>query len=162
MGAFSEKSRGFTLYELLIVMAILSIMGTMGTVSLLGFKQRSQLSGMANILKADLNRGKILAAKHKSYVVLQIHETSYEMFLDNGAGEATSGDWVREGKELQVAKRDLAPSLSIDSNFPSDHLRLRGSGRIRPGTIIVQSRSGKHIKLVINAVGRIRLVDGVS
>ena len=162
MVAFSGKSRGFTLYELLIVMAILSIIGTMGTVSLLRFKQRSQLSGMANILKADLNRGKILAAKYKSYVVLQIHETSYEMFLDNGAGEATPGDWIREGKELQVAKRDLAPSLSIFSNFPGDHLRLRGSGRIRPGTIIVQSRSGKHIKLVINAVGRVRLVDGMS
>ena len=84
MGAFSGKSRGFTLYELLIVMAILSIMGTMGTVSLLGFKQRSQLSGMANILKSDLNRGKILAAKYKSYVVLKIHENFYEMFLDNG------------------------------------------------------------------------------
>mgnify|MGYP001829005373 FL=1 len=162
MKAFYGKSRGFTLYELLIVMAILSIMGTMGTVSLIGFKQRSQLSGTANILKSDLNRGKILAAKYKSYVVLQIHENFYEMFLDNGAGEATSGDWVREGKELQVAKRDLAPSLSIDSNFPGDHLRLRGSGRLRPGTIIVQSRSGKHIKLVINAVGRVRLVDGVS
>ena len=159
---FSRKSRGFTLYELLIAMAMLSIMGTMGTVSLLRFKQRSQLSGMANILKSDLNRGKILAAKYKSYVVLQIHETSYEMFLDNGAGEATSGDWVREGKELQVVKRDLAPSLSIDSNFPGDHLRLRGSGRIRPGTITVQSRSGKHIKLVIYAVGRVRLADGVS
>ena len=156
------KSRGFTLYELLIVMAILSIMGTMGMVSLLGFKQRSRLSGMANILKSDLNRGKILAAKHKSYVVLQIHENFYEMFFDNGAGEATSGDWVREEEELQVAKRDLAPSLSIDSNFPGDHLRLRGSGRIRPGTITVQGRSGKHIKLVINAVGRVRLVDGVS
>ena len=162
MLVFSRKSRGFTLYELLIVMAILSIMGTMGTVSLLGFKQRSQLLGMANILKADLNRGKILAAKYKSYVVLQIHETSYEMFLDNGAGEATSGDWIREGGELQVAKRNLAPSLSIFSNFPGDHLRLRGSGRIRPGTITVQSRSGKHIKLVINAVGRVRLVDGMS
>ena len=162
MVAFSEKSRGFTLYELLIVMAILSIMGTMGTVSLLGFKQRSQLSGMANILKSDLNRGKILAAKYKSYVVLQIHETSYEMFLDNGAGEATPSDWIREGKELQIAKRDLAPSISIYSNFPGDHLRLRGSGRIRPGTITVQSRSGKHIKQVINAVGRVRLVDGVS
>ena len=162
MGAFSEKSRGFTLYELLIVMAILSIMGTMGTVSLLRFKQRSQLSGTANILKSDLNRGKILAAKYKSYVVLQINETSYEIFLDNGAGEATPGDWVREGKELQVAKRDLAPSLSMISNFPGDHLRLRGSGRIRPGTITVQSRSGKHIELVINAVGRVRLVVGVS
>ncbi len=156
MGAFSEKSRGFTLYELLIVMAILSIMGTMGTVSLLSFKQKSQLSGMANILKSDLNRGKILAAKYKSYVVLQIHETSYEMFLDNGAGDAASGDWIREEEELQVAKRDLAPSISIFSNFPGDHLRLRASGRIRPGTITVLGRSGKHIKLVINAVGRVR------
>ena len=157
MGPFSRKSKGFTLYELLIVMAILSIMGTMGTVSLLGFKQRSQLSGMANILKSDLNRGKILAAKYKSYVVLQIHETSSEMFLDNGAGDATSGDWVREKEELQVAKRDLAPSLSIYSNFPGDHLRLRGSGRIRPGTFSLENKSGARVKVVINAVGRVRI-----
>ncbi len=157
MGAFSRNSSGFTLYELMVVLAIVSIMGTMGTVSLLSFKQRSQLSGMANIIKSDINRGKILAAKYKSYVVLQIHEEYYEVFLDNGAGEATPGNWIREGGEVRIARRQIASVLSVDSNFPGDHLRLRSSGRIRPGTISVQSRSGKRIDVVVNAVGRIRL-----
>ena len=86
---------GFTLYEMCIVLAILSIMATMGTISLLGFKEKTQLTAMADTIKADLNRGKILAAKHKSYVVLQFSDGFYEMFMDNGAGEeATPANWV--------------------------------------------------------------------
>jgi len=148
---------GFTLYELLIVIAIVSIMSTLGTVSLISFKQRTQLSGLANTIKADLNQGKILAAKHKSCVVLQISDTFYELFLDNGAGEATPADWLRQGREKRIARREIESGLDLSSNFPGDHLRLRGSGRIRPGTISLSTTGGKGIDVVINAVGRIRL-----
>lgn len=152
-----NRDRGFTLYELMMVLAIMSILGSIGTVSLLGFKQKTQLSGLAQLLKSDLNRGKILAAKHKSYVVLQIHDGFYEMFLDNGAGEAIPADWIRQGGEKLIARREVTSSLALDSNFPGDHLRLKANGRIRPGTIRVEGRAGKCIDVVINAVGRIRL-----
>ncbi len=88
---------GFTLYELLIVLAIMSIMATIGTLSLFGFKQRAQLSGLANVIKSDINRAKIIATRQKSYVVFQIHDGFYELFVDNGAGDATPGDWLRGG-----------------------------------------------------------------
>ena len=149
---------GFTLYELCIVLAIVSILSTIATISLLGLKEKTQLSGLANLIKSDLNRGKVLAAKHKSYVVLQLHDDHYEMFVDNGAGEATPGDWVREGGETRIVRREIAPPLSVASNFPGDHLRLPGIGRIRPGTISLSGRAGRRIDVVVNAVGRVRLV----
>ena len=156
----SNKS-GFTLLELMTVIAIMSIMATFGTVSLLGFKQRHQVAGLANLIKSDLNRAKIIAAKYKGPVVLQIHSDSYELFLDNGAGEATSEDWQKEGEELGIASREIAPGVALNSNFPGNHLRLRHSGRIRPGTFTIQSKSGTCIKVVVNAVGRVRL-DHIS
>jgi len=152
-----RRNYGFTLYELLIVIAVLSIMSTMGTISLLSFKQRTQLLGLANTIKSDLNQGKILAAKYKSYVVLQMRDSDYELFVDNGAGAATPGDWIREGKERRIARREIDPTLALHSNFPGDHLRLRSGGRIRPGTISLSGRGGERIDVVINAVGRIRL-----
>lgn len=148
---------GFTLYELMIVLAILSIIGTIGTVSLIGMKQRMQLSGLANVLKSDLNRGKIIAARQKSYVVLQIHDGFYELFVDNGAGGATPGDWLREGAEVRLARREIAESLSLASNFPGDHLRLRSGGRIRPGRFTIKNTGGSEMAVVVNALGRIRL-----
>ena len=87
---------GFTLYEMLVVLAILSILSTIGTVSLLGVREKSRLTGLANAIKSDLNRGKIIAARNKGYVVLQVSEKHYDMFIDNGAGGATAGDWRRE------------------------------------------------------------------
>jgi len=153
-----ENYRGFTLYELMIVLAILSIVSTIGTISLLGFKNRVQLTGLANIIKADLNRGKIIAARQKSSVVLQIHDDFYELFVDNGAGGATPGDWLREGAEARIVRREIVPTISLSSNFPYDHLRLRSSGRIRPGTFTLEDSSGKKMEVVVNAIGRIRLV----
>ena len=152
-------SGGFTLYELLVVLAILAIIGTIGTVSLLGARERYRMSGLANTIKSDLNRGKIIAARNKGYVVLQVSENYYDLFVDNGAGGATAGDWQREGAEVQISRREIPPSISLATNFPGDHLRLRRSGRIRPGTFTLENRSGKRVRVVINAVGRIRVED---
>lgn len=148
---------GFTLFELITVIAILSIVGSMGAISLLQFKQRHQLAGLANLIKSDLNRAKILAARYRSSVVLQVHEDFYELFIDNGAGEAESDDWLREGQEVRVAQRDIAPGLSLQSNFPGNHFRLRPFGRVRPGRFTIEGRSDTHIEVVVNAVGRVRL-----
>ncbi|MBT8346004.1 MAG: GspH/FimT family pseudopilin [Desulfofustis sp.] len=150
-------SKGFTLYELMVVLAILAIVATIGTVSLLGVRERSRLSGLANTIKSDINRGKIIAARNKGYVVLQVSEGYYDLFVDNGAGGATAGNWQREGGEVRISRREIAPSIALTTNFPGDHLRLRSSGRIRPGTFTLAHRSGRRIKVVINAVGRARL-----
>ena len=155
-----RQKAGFTLYELITVIAIISIVTSIGTVSLLRFKQRHQAMGLANLVKADLNRAKILAAKYKSPVVLQIHQDFYELFVDNGAGEADPEDWLREGQEVRIASRQVAPGLSLKSNFPGNHLRLRNFGRIRPGTFTIESKSGPPIKVVVNAVGRVRVEYG--
>ena len=152
-----ELYAGFTLYELLVVLAILAIISTIGTVSLIGARERFRLSGLANTIKSDLNRGKIIATRNKGYVVLQVSKGYYDLFLDNGAGGATAGDWQREGAEVQISRRKIAPSIALTTNFPGNHLRLRSSGRIRPGTFTLTHRSGRRIKVVINAVGRIRL-----
>ena len=152
-----SQRTGFTLCELITVIAILSIVAAAGTVSLLHFKQKHQATGLANLMKADINRAKILAARYKSSVVLQIHEDHYELFVDNGAGAADPDDWLCEGREPRVARREILPALSLHSNFPGNHLRLRALGRVRPGTFTIQSRSGEQIEVVVNAVGRIRL-----
>ena len=104
-----SRSRGFTLCELMVVLAIVSIMAAVGTISLLGMKQRMKLTGLANTIKGDLNRGKIIAARQKSYVVLQINDGFYELFVDNGAGGATPGDWLRQGDEIRLARREIEP-----------------------------------------------------
>ena len=148
---------GFTLYELLIALAILSIVATVGTVSLLGMKERSQLAGLANLIKADLNRGRILAARYKGYVVLQIGDGCYELFVDNGAGGGIPGDWLRNGAEVMIGRRQIAPAIRLDSTFPGEHLRWRSGGRIRPGTFTLSHRNGSKIGVVVNAAGRVRL-----
>ncbi len=152
-----KNNRGVTLCELMIALAIVSIIATIGTVSLLGMKQRMKLAGFANTIKADLNRGKIIAARQKSYVVLQISDGYYELFVDDGAGEAAPGDWLLQGDELRLARREIDQSLSLVSNFPGDHLRLRSSGRIRPGRFTISGAGGRQMAVVVNAVGRIRL-----
>ena len=148
---------GFTLYELLVVLAILAIVTTIGTVSLYGIRERSRLSGIANTIKSDLNRGKIIAARNKGFVVLQVFGNYYDLFLDNGAGGAKAGDWQRERGEILISRRKIPPSISLETNYPGDHLRLRKSGRIRPGTFTLTNNSGRYIKVVINVVGRVRL-----
>ena len=162
MSCQMSRSRGFTLCELMVVLAIVSIMAGVGTVSLLGMKQRMKLTGLANVIKGDLNRGKIIAARQKSYVVLQISDGFYELFVDNGAGGATPGDWLLQGDEVRLARREIDQSLSLASNFPGDHLRLRSSGRIRPGRFTITGSGDRQMAVVVNAVGRIRLEGPTS
>jgi prepilin-type N-terminal cleavage/methylation domain-containing protein len=153
-----KNNKGLTLVETLMALAVASILLTLSIPAISKYKSRSQLAYNARMLKTDINGAKMYAVKANSFVVCQIYDSYYELFVDDGSGGATQGDWKSEGGEKLIVKRTFPPSLSLQSNFPGNHFRFRGYGRIRPGTVTIKSVSGSRIDLVMNALGRVRLV----
>jgi prepilin-type N-terminal cleavage/methylation domain-containing protein len=153
-----ENNKGLTLVEILTALTVASILLTLSIPAISKYKSRSQLAYNARMLKTDINAAKMYAVKANGFVVCQMYDSYYELFIDDGSGGATQGDWKIEGTEKIIFKRTLSPSLSLQSNFPGNHFRFRGYGRIRPGTVIIKSASGSEIDLVMNALGRVRLV----
>lgn len=152
-----EQDRGFTMFELIISIVIVSILSALAYHSLLKFRQRTQISSFAKLLKTDMNAAKIFAAKANSFVVLQVYENAYELFVDDGTGSASQGDWKCEADEVIITKRIIPPSISMACNFPGKHLRFRSYGRNRPGTFILKGETGEKVAVIINAIGRIRI-----
>ena len=87
-----SRNKGFTLIELMIVIALLGIMAGVMAPSFLEWRDRSKVQGDAGNLRAAFEMAKLRAIKHNTNVVVTFPDTtSYQVFIDtndNGAQDA--------------------------------------------------------------------------
>ncbi|MHC5023840.1 MAG: pilus assembly FimT family protein [Planctomycetota bacterium] len=105
MGTRSRTSsiataRGFTLTELLVVVAIIGIVGTLTVIAYRGIAKDARLSSAENAVVAALDQARGLAMKRNSYVLVQFSSTfseqggqQIEVITSEWTGQS-SGPWV--------------------------------------------------------------------
>ncbi len=124
-------SPGFSLVELMVVLAAVAILAGLATPAMLTWKQRQQLNGAAANLAADLEQAKMRAIRENSFVAVLFTAAGYTIFVDNGAGGGEPGDWVRSGDEALVQQRTFPPGVQIrlaDLTLPTGRVRFNGRG----------------------------------
>ena len=155
-----NKNAGFTMLELMIVIAIMAIGAVIAVPNMIQWKSESNLRGSANNLRADLNMAKMLAVRENALVVVNFYGDRYEVFVDNGAGFNT-GNWTWDADERRFRNRDMRPGVSIDlanTTFAGNRTRFNERGLPdQLGRVVLVSSDGQQFQIDINRMGRVDL-----
>jgi len=152
-----SRNKGFTLVELMIVIAIFGVLAGIITPSFLEWRDRSKVRGDATELRAAFESAKLRAIKHNTNVVVVFPDTtSYQVFID------TNENGVRDAGEEIMLTRTLGPGVSITTNtFTGNDMafnpRGMANGPNSTGRVIMTSPGGEDYEVVVSSFGRVRM-----
>ena len=152
---------GLTLMELMVVIAIIAVLSSMAAPNLVSWRRDYKLKGAYENIRADLRLAKARALRERASVSVDFLNSRYDIFVDNGAGGGTEGDYSRSGGEALVRLRELPAGVSIDlaaTTIAGDRTQFDARGRcLVTGTVVVKDLSGQQQSISINPLGHIRL-----
>jgi prepilin-type N-terminal cleavage/methylation domain-containing protein len=161
-----QKENGFTMMELMVVVALLATLTAIAIPSFISRNSQSKLIGAANNLRGDLQMAKSRAMRENALVVIEFTADGYNIFLDNGVN---AGDWNRDVDEVLLRSIQLPAGITIvlPTTFDPPNNRTRFNGRGFPdpatlsgagmtGTMTIQNLNGSQRQISINRIGRIK------
>jgi prepilin-type N-terminal cleavage/methylation domain-containing protein len=148
---------GYTLIEVLVVVAIVSIISAIAYPAFGSWCQRASLRSEVSNLASSLRSAKIEALKTGAYVVIDADSTGYSVFVDNSPAPGEAGDWVRQENERQLVVCRLKNGLTLTSNFPDNKARFSSRPGLRAGRFILTDIDGHRTDVIVSIVGRIRV-----
>ncbi len=151
---FFLNTKGFSLIEIIIVIAIVAIGTAIAVPNYLTYRNKSKLREAANVLKGDLYRAKITAIKNHTSITVQFSANSYTI-TSLGTKEMPAGTTI-----------DLANTTLNANNTTFNSKGIPNSGINDTGRVVLNSLDPNHIKrITIGSIGQVTLetsVDGGS
>lgn len=173
------RKLGFSLLEVLVVMALLAVLLSLAVPDLLGVRQRHQMQSRAEHLQSSLMWARSEALRRQQRVTVCVRQAN----LAHGAGDGCdlAGTWdqgwvvfvdnngnaLRDGSEtVLMLEPALADFMSLKGNATVDRYVSYGpegrsqskSGAFQAGTLtLCATGQGDVWRVVINAVGKPRL-----
>ena len=133
----NRNNSGLTALEMATTLAIMAILATFLMPPYLQWLRSYRLKSAVNNLVCDVEMAKVKAIRANDFVAIQFQPTNYTMFLDNGEGGGTAGDWVQNGSEELVRYRELPNGVLIDiSAMTLTSKRVRFNGRGLPPEVL--------------------------
>jgi hypothetical protein len=108
--------------ELMVTMGIIGLLVAVALPSFLAWKANARVKAVARGLLSDFQLAKMEAAKRNAPVVLDFTAGtyapqgavgSYRVFVDDGAGGGTAGNWTRDGGEAVLEQVAMPPEVSL-------------------------------------------------
>ncbi|UCF95506.1 MAG: GspH/FimT family pseudopilin [Desulfobacterales bacterium] len=155
------KDAGFSILELVVTIAIFATLSAIALPNVISWRGNTTLRGAVNNLKGDLEYAKLSAVKENAWVVINLHENHYEIFVDDGAGGGAV-DWIRSPGETLLRNRRLWSGVTIDlgaTTLLNNRTRFNGRGLPDDSNLgsIVMAGTGGNRSITLNRIGRIRI-----
>lgn len=155
------SNTGFTFMELMLVIAIIAILSSIALPNMISWRKDYKLKGAYENIRADLRLAQARASRERAPVSVVFSASQYDIFVDNGAGGGTAGNYSRDGSEPLVRLRKLPAGVTINlagTTIAGDRTQFDARGRcLATGTVVVRDYSGQQQIISINPLGRIRL-----
>lgn len=150
------SNKGFTLLELMIIIAVAGIVAALAVPNYLASRERAKLRGATSNLVADfeLARSRAIRENGNVAVVFSADGRGYSVFED------FNSNWTRDADERMLRSVDLPPGVEVDmpTTFASDRMRFNSRGIPDGGFggATLRNSSDEEKSVVINIAGRIR------
>jgi type IV fimbrial biogenesis protein FimT len=157
-----NNKSGFTLMELMVVIALLAIISAIGAPSFINWRNEAKLRDAVSLLRGDIEMAKLRAVRENDFVAVVFNANGYTVFVDDGAGGGVRGNWASDGTEQGLRNRQLPAGVTIDvadaSMFANDRTRFNGRGRIGNQGVVTFNAAGRQRTLDMNnRFGRITI-----
>jgi len=152
-----HKNSGFSLMELMTIIAIIGLLAAIAIPNMIGWRSGAKLRGAVENLRGDLQTAKFTAVRENGPVVALFSSDSYKVFIDNGANPG-----ALDAGERVIVNRPLPAGVSIDlgSTDFNGNLYARFNNRGLPediGNVVVDSSIGDQRIIGLNRLGRITI-----
>jgi prepilin-type N-terminal cleavage/methylation domain-containing protein len=168
------KKSGFTLIELMVVIAIMSIAAGIAIPNIIGWIPNYRLGKAAGDMASAFQKARLSAIKGHTDMVVSINlgNNSYMIFQDDGAGGAIGANgisvnaqnWIRDGSEHIQLTEPLPAGISINNasfsgatsfRYDSRGLSLEAAGNSTLGTLTLANNRGWSQRLVLSSTGSV-------
>jgi type IV fimbrial biogenesis protein FimT len=150
-----KDNRGFTLIEIMVVIAIMGVVGGIAAMNMIGWRGERQLEGVARNFMSDMQLARLQAIREAEEVsvVIDVVGMSYQMFVD------INKNYVLDPEDRLLRNVSLDGGTRIQSStFAGNRTRLNTRGRPNVlGTLTFLNAAGTTRRVVINKVGRLRI-----
>lgn len=139
-----RRHRGFTLVELLIVLAVTAILATLAAPSFTDQFARRRIEGVATEMSTDLHFARTQAVANRGAVsVMTLSNTQYV---------------VRNAAGVDLKTVNLPAGITATNAVTVAYDPLRGMATVTNGPIdLTSTRTTAQVRLDVNAMGRVNL-----
>lgn len=142
--------KGFSLVDILSVMAVAAVVTTIALPSLRGFAANYRLAAAADELAAELNAARVMAVSRS---------TTYQVTFNQNENAYRIVDLADPANPTRV-QRSLASGVQL-KRTPVNPITFSSRGAARGGAVVLSSTTGRVIVVAVQASGR-TLVNEMS
>ncbi len=159
------KNKGFTLLELMIVIAIAGILAVIAIPNWFTWRATAKINGAATNLRGDLEFAKMRAIKENRRITVLFETVNrYRIFIDDYFASGNGSKWNYDvGIDTLLKIRELIPGVTASNTFINSGTRFNGRGILENdpdpnnGIITVVDSSNNQRRISVNRLGRIQL-----
>ncbi len=135
---FRNSEFGFSIIEIVFVVAMIAILGSVAIMQLQPSIDRYRLVSSANMVASEMNAGRALAISRN---------WAYEAQFDTNANTIQVVDPTNSSNHPRMAK-SLEPGITF-SFVPSPSIRFYARGHALTGTILLQNDAGETASVIV-------------
>ena len=147
-----RKKDGFSLFELLVVLAIIAVISTIAAPHVLSWRSSAKLRGAADNVRGDLQMSKARAVRERAPVTVTFTATNYRVTFTD-----------KDGNDRILRARQLPAGVRVDlagTSFGSmgDETQFNGRGLpVANGSAVLVNTKGEQKTIIVSRLGRIRI-----